>query len=73
VEKNLNFFDLKNKLCGISKVALVEYEWLIFKLHFGLDRISYLGTCVKHEKFIQLKIKINIYQNMCQKHISILR
>jgi hypothetical protein len=32
-----DFFDLKNKLCGISKVALVECEWLIFKLHFGLD------------------------------------
>jgi hypothetical protein len=24
-------------LCGISKVALPECEWLIFKLHFGLD------------------------------------
>jgi hypothetical protein len=24
-------------LCGISKVALVECDWLIFKLHFGLD------------------------------------
>jgi hypothetical protein len=37
VLKISDFFDLKNKLCGISKVALVEYEWLIIKLHFGLD------------------------------------
>jgi hypothetical protein len=37
VVKNSDFFDLKNKLCGISKVAFVECEWLIFKLHFGRD------------------------------------
>jgi hypothetical protein len=41
VVKISDFFDLKNKLCGISKVALVECEWLIFKLHFGLDN----GLC----------------------------
>jgi hypothetical protein len=35
--KNLNFFNLKNKIILISKVALVECEWLIFKLHFGLN------------------------------------
>jgi hypothetical protein len=37
VIKKLDILDLKNKLCGISKVAFVECEWLIFKLHFGLD------------------------------------
>jgi hypothetical protein len=28
-------------LCGISKVALVECEWLILKLRFGLDNDIY--------------------------------
>jgi hypothetical protein len=37
VVKISDFFNLKNKFCGISKVALVECECLIFKLHFGLD------------------------------------
>jgi hypothetical protein len=32
-----NFFNLKNKLCAISKVALVVFLWLIFKLDFDLD------------------------------------
>jgi hypothetical protein len=32
-----NFFDLKNKLCIISKVALIKCVWLIFKLDFDLD------------------------------------
>jgi hypothetical protein len=41
VVKISNFSDLKNKLCGISKVALVECEWLIFKLHFGLENDLY--------------------------------
>jgi hypothetical protein len=38
----ISFFKniLKN-LCGISKVALVEHEWLIFKLDFGLDNDLY--------------------------------
>jgi hypothetical protein len=31
------FFNLKNKLCAISKVALVVFLWLIFKLNFDLD------------------------------------
>jgi hypothetical protein len=31
------FFYLKNKLCTISKVALVVFLWLIFKLDFDLD------------------------------------
>jgi hypothetical protein len=35
--KNLNFFNLKNKIILISKVALVECDWLIFKLHSGLN------------------------------------
>jgi hypothetical protein len=30
-------FDLKNKLCVISKVSLVVILWLIFKLDFDLD------------------------------------
>jgi hypothetical protein len=33
----LDFLDLKNKLCAISKVALVVFLWLIFKLNFDLD------------------------------------
>jgi hypothetical protein len=33
----LDFLDLKNKLCAISKVALVVFLWLIFKLDFDLD------------------------------------
>jgi hypothetical protein len=41
VVKKFDFFDLKNKLWGISKVTLVEYELLIFKLHFGLDNDLY--------------------------------
>jgi hypothetical protein len=32
-----DFFDLKKKLCAISKVALVVFVWLIFKLDFDLD------------------------------------
>jgi hypothetical protein len=35
--KNFRFFDLKKKLCAISKVALVVFLWLIFKLDFDLD------------------------------------
>jgi hypothetical protein len=31
------FFYLKNNLCAISKVALVVFLWLIFKLDFDLD------------------------------------
>jgi hypothetical protein len=33
------FFNLKNKLCAISKVALVVFLWLIFKLDFDLDDV----------------------------------
>jgi hypothetical protein len=35
--KKLDFFNFKNKLCAISKVALVVFVWLIFKLDFDLD------------------------------------
>ena len=31
------FFNLKNKLCATSKVALIKCLWLIFKLDFDLD------------------------------------
>jgi hypothetical protein len=37
VVKISDFLDFFINLCGISIVAFVEYEWLIFKLHFGLD------------------------------------
>jgi hypothetical protein len=37
VVKKLDLFDLKKKLCAISKVALVVFLWLIFKLDFDLD------------------------------------
>jgi hypothetical protein len=37
VVKIPDFFDLKNKLCAISKVALIVFLWLIFKLDFDLD------------------------------------
>jgi hypothetical protein len=37
VVKISDFFDFFLNLRGISKVALVECEWLIFKLHYGLD------------------------------------
>jgi hypothetical protein len=37
VVKITDFFNFFWNLCGISKVALVECEWSIFKLHFGLD------------------------------------
>jgi hypothetical protein len=37
VVKISDFFNLKNKLCAISKVALVVFLWLIFKLDFDLD------------------------------------
>jgi hypothetical protein len=37
VVKISDFFNLKNKLCAISKVALVKILWLIFKLDFDLD------------------------------------
>jgi hypothetical protein len=37
VVKISDFFYLKEKLCGISKVALVVFLWLIFKLDFDLD------------------------------------
>jgi hypothetical protein len=37
VVKISDFFDLKNKLCVISKVALVVFVWLIFKLDLNLD------------------------------------
>jgi hypothetical protein len=32
-----NFFDLKKIICAISKVALVVFLWLIFKLDFDLQ------------------------------------
>jgi hypothetical protein len=31
VKKKSDFFYLKNKLCAISKVALVVFLWLIFQ------------------------------------------
>jgi hypothetical protein len=37
VVKISDFFNLKNNLCAISKVALVVFVWLIFKLDFDLD------------------------------------
>jgi hypothetical protein len=37
VVKISDFFYLKNKLFAISKVALVIFLWLIFKLDFDLD------------------------------------
>jgi hypothetical protein len=37
VVKISDFFNFFWNLCGISKVAFVECEWLIFKPHFGLD------------------------------------
>jgi hypothetical protein len=37
VVKNLDFLDLIWILCAISKVALVIFLWLIFKLDFDLD------------------------------------
>jgi hypothetical protein len=37
VVKISDFFDLKNNLCANSKVALVVFLWLIFKLDFDLD------------------------------------
>jgi hypothetical protein len=37
VVKISNFFDLKNKLCATSKVAIVKCLGLIFKLDFDLD------------------------------------
>jgi hypothetical protein len=37
VVKILDFFYLKNKLYTISKVALVVFLWLIFKLDFDLE------------------------------------
>jgi hypothetical protein len=37
VKKISDCFYLKNKLCAISKVALVVFLWLIFKLDFDLD------------------------------------
>jgi hypothetical protein len=37
VVKVSDFFYLKNNLCAISKVALVVFLWLIFKLDFDLD------------------------------------
>jgi hypothetical protein len=40
VEISIFYFIFWN-LCGISKVAFVECEWLTFKLHFGLDNDLY--------------------------------
>jgi hypothetical protein len=37
VVKISDFSDSKDKLCAISKVALVVFVWLIFKLGFDLD------------------------------------
>jgi hypothetical protein len=37
VIKNSDFFDLKKNLYAISKVALIVFVWLIFKLDFDLD------------------------------------
>jgi hypothetical protein len=39
--KNSDFFYLKKILCAISKVALVVFVWLIFKLAFDLDNELY--------------------------------
>jgi hypothetical protein len=33
----LDFLDFSWNLCAISKVALVVFVWLIFKLDFDLD------------------------------------
>jgi hypothetical protein len=35
--KNSFFFYLKKNLCTLSKVSLVIFLWLIFKLVFDLD------------------------------------
>jgi hypothetical protein len=37
VVKISDFFDFFGNLCAISKVALVVFGWLIFKLDFDLD------------------------------------
>jgi hypothetical protein len=37
VVKISDIFNLKKNLCAISKVALVIFLWLIFKLDFDLD------------------------------------
>jgi hypothetical protein len=37
VVKNSDFFYFFQNLCIISKVALVVFLWLIFKLDFDLD------------------------------------
>jgi hypothetical protein len=37
VVKISDFFYLKKNLCAISKVALIVFLWLIFKLDFDLD------------------------------------
>jgi hypothetical protein len=37
VVKISDFFYLKKNLCAISKVTLVVFLWLIFKLDFDLD------------------------------------
>jgi hypothetical protein len=37
VKKNSDFFYFLRNLCAISKVALVIFLWLIFKLDFDLD------------------------------------
>jgi hypothetical protein len=37
VGKISDFFYLKKNLCAISKIALVVFLWLIFKLDFYLD------------------------------------
>jgi hypothetical protein len=37
VVRNSDFFDFLIYLCAISKVALVVFLWLIFKLDFDLD------------------------------------
>jgi hypothetical protein len=37
VVKISDFFDFFKNLCAISKVALVVFLWLIFKLDFDLD------------------------------------
>jgi hypothetical protein len=37
VVKISDFFYLKKSLCAISKVALVVFLWLIFKLDFNID------------------------------------
>jgi hypothetical protein len=40
--KNSNFFNFLRNLCTISKIALVKYVWLIFKLDFDLNDVYWI-------------------------------